>query len=131
MFAITVGLFFWSASSPLLSEAENQHKQVAIALLVVSALVRLASQMLAINTIGALCLVVDVFALAILLRLPGRARPLSAVWLAGVFMFSLPLERIMQRTIGYGLQQLSADGAISPLPPLPLLCFLRISCTAQ
>ncbi len=115
VFAITVGLFLWSASSPLLSQAENQHKQFAIALLVVSAIVRLASQMLAINTIGALCLVVDVFALAILLRLPERARPLSAVWLAGVFMFSLPLERILQRTIGYGLQQLSADGACTVL----------------
>ncbi len=115
VFAITVGLFLWSASSPLLSQAENQHKQAAIALLIVSALVRLASQMLAINTIGALCLVVDVFALAILLRLGERARPLSAVWLAAVFMFSLPLERIMQRTIGYGLQQLSADGACTVL----------------
>ncbi|NNF78999.1 MAG: exosortase T [Rhizobiales bacterium] len=115
VFAIALGLFVWSASSPLKVRGENCHKQTAIALLILSALVRLASQVLAINTIGALCLVVDVFALAILLRLPLRARPLSAFWLAGVFVFSLPLERIIQRTIGYGLQQLSADGACAVL----------------
>ncbi|MCP5084857.1 MAG: exosortase T [Alphaproteobacteria bacterium] len=115
VFAITLGLFVWSASSPLKVRGENRHKQTAIALLILSALVRLASQILAINTIGALCLVVDVFALAILLRLPQRARPVSAFWLAAVFVFSLPLERIIQRTIGYGLQQMSADGACTVL----------------
>lgn len=115
VFAITAALFVWSAASPLVSSGDNQHKQMAIVLLALSALVRLASQILAINTIGALCLVVDVFALAILMRLPERARPLSPFWLAAVFMFSLPLERIMQRTIGYGLQQISADGACTLL----------------
>lgn len=115
VFAISLGLFVWSASSPLKVQAENRHKQTAIALLILSGLVRLASQILAINTIGALCLVVDVFALAVLLRLPQRARPLSAFWLAGTFVFSLPLERILQRTIGYGLQHVSADGACAVL----------------
>lgn len=111
VFAITLALFVWSATSPLLAQNQTDHRQVAVALLLLSALVRLASQILAINTIGALCLVLDVYALAILARLPQRARPLSAFWLAGVFTFCLPLERIVQRTIGYGLQQFSADGA--------------------
>lgn len=115
VFVLTLGLFAWSAASRVVAPNQGRHRQVAIALLAVSALVRLASQLLAINTIGALCLVVDVFALAILFRLPERARPLSPFWLSGVFMFSLPLERILQRTIGYGLQQISADGACTLL----------------
>ena len=40
---------------------------------------------------------------------------MSPFWLAGVFVFALPLERILQRTIGYGLQQMSADGACAVL----------------
>ena len=111
VFAITVALFAWSVTSPVRHGAGAHHRQMAIALLLLSGLVRLISQVLAINTIGALCLVVDVYALAILMRLHERARPLSPFWLAAVFTFALPLERILQRTIGYGLQQLSADGA--------------------
>ncbi len=111
VFALIAALFVWSASSPLQANEEAHHRQTAIALLLLSALVRLVSQILAINTIGALCLVVDVYALAILARLPQRARPLSAFWLAAAFMFCVPLERIVQRTIGFGLQQVSADGA--------------------
>jgi hypothetical protein len=73
---------------------------VALTLILVSATVRLAGQVLAINTVGALCLVLDVYALGLLLRLARRARPISPAWLAVVFAFSLPLERIVQRTIG-------------------------------
>ncbi|MEM8688883.1 MAG: exosortase T, partial [Pseudomonadota bacterium] len=115
VFAISATLFVWSATSPLRSGEDANHRQIAIALLLLSALVRLVSQVLAINTIGALCLVVDVYALAILTRLHQRQRPLSPIWLAAVFTFSLPLERILQRTIGYGLQQMSADGACAVL----------------
>ncbi|MEM1198988.1 MAG: exosortase T [Pseudomonadota bacterium] len=111
VFAITAAMFAWSATSPVQLGTDTHHKQIAIALLLLSAVVRFISQVLAINTIGALCLVVDVYALAILMRLHQRARPLSPFWLAAVFTFSLPLERILQRTIGYGLQQISADGA--------------------
>ena len=79
---------------------------------------RLAGQVLAINTVGALCLVLDVYALALLLGLGARARPVSPAWLAVVFAFSLPLERIVQRTIGYLLQQASAKGACGVLETL-------------
>ncbi len=111
VFAITAVMFAWSAASPVRPRADLHHRQTAIALLLLSAVVRLVSQVLAINTIGALCLVLDVYALAILMRLHQRERPLSPFWLAAVFTFCLPLERILQRTIGYGLQQISADGA--------------------
>jgi exosortase/archaeosortase family protein len=80
--------------------------------------VRLTGQILAINTVGALCLVLDVYALGLLLRLSARARPISPAWLAVVFAFSLPLERIVQRTIGYALQHVSASGACAILETL-------------
>ena len=72
---------------------------------------RLAGQVLAVNTIGALALVIDVYALGLLFGLKDRVRALSPGWLAIAFAFSLPLERIAQRTIGYGLQSVSSDGA--------------------
>ena len=81
------------------------------ALLGVTAVVRLMGQVLAVNTIGALALVLDVYALGLLLGLGSRVRKLSPGWLAVAFAFSLPLERIAQRTIGYALQSISADGA--------------------
>ena len=43
---------------------------------------------------------------------------MSPFWLAVTFAFSLPLERILQRVIGYPLQQLSADGACGLLATL-------------
>ncbi len=115
VFAIILGIFVWSVSSPRTSAQDNRKTRIAFVLLGLSALVRLASQVLAINTIGALCLVIDVYALGLLLHLKERKRPLSPFWLAAAFMFCLPLERILQRTIGYGLQQISADGACAVL----------------
>ncbi|MEM7427643.1 MAG: exosortase T [Pseudomonadota bacterium] len=115
VFALIAGIFIWSASSPLVGQQTGRTRGWALGLLAVSALVRLASQILAINTLGALCLVVDVFAIGILLRLKDRERPVSPFWLAAAFMFCLPVERILQRTVGYGLQQLSADGACALL----------------
>jgi hypothetical protein len=110
IFLAVAGLFVWSVSSaralPL-----NSHKRLALFLFALTALVRLAGQVLAVNTIGALALVIDIYALGLLLGLKGRARPVSPGWLAIAFAFSLPLERIAQRTIGYGLQHISADGA--------------------
>ncbi len=111
VFILTAAVFIWSVTSSTVSPGTGALRRGAVAVLLVSALVRLASQVLAINTIGALCLVVDVFALGLLLRLNERARPVSPLWLAAAFLFCLPLERVLQRTVGYGLQQISADGA--------------------
>lgn len=115
VFALVAILFAWSATSQLEDERPSNAKHWAIGLLILSAIVRFASQVLAINTIGALCLAIDVYAVALLLRLHERDRPVSPFWLAAGFLFCLPLERILQRTIGYGLQQLSADGACAVL----------------
>lgn len=110
VFALCIALFVWSVTSPV-RNAGRTDSSLAIVLLASSALVRLAGQILAINTIGALTLVVDVFAIGLMLGLHRRMRAVSPMWLAVAFAFSLPLERIVQRTIGYGLQHLSADGA--------------------
>ena len=107
-FIATLGLFAWSASSPLLSQQPAKTK-LAITLLISTALLRLLGQVLAINTLGALALVVDVYAIALLLRVKQRQRTISAGWLAILFAFSLPIERIIQRVVGYGLQELSSS----------------------
>ena len=111
------GPFAWSATSPVVDCSSHRHR-LALGLIALSAMARLAGQVLAINTVGALCLVLDVYALALLLGLGARARPVSPAWLAVVFAFSLPLERIVQRTIGYLLQQASAKGACGVLETL-------------
>jgi exosortase/archaeosortase family protein len=89
-----------------------------LVLLGVSALARAAGQLSAINILGALMLVADVYAIALLARLQHRARALSPGWLAVAFAFSMPLERMLQRSLGYGLQQISADGACRVLGTL-------------
>jgi exosortase/archaeosortase family protein len=109
VFLASAGLFAWSVASPVVDQMPRR-RGLALGLISLSASVRLAGQVLAISTVGALCLVIDVYALGLLLGLGARARPVSPAWLAVVFAFSLPLERIVQRTIGYLLQQVSAAG---------------------
>lgn len=117
VFAIVIGLFVWSLTSRIRPGAPT-HSQIAITLLALSGAFRMAGQILAINTLSALTLVIDVYALALLFGTAYRARAVSPVWLAVCFAFSLPLERIVQRTAGYGLQRLAADGACAILGSL-------------
>ncbi len=111
IFLACAGLFVWSASSERSRPAVARRQRLAFGLLVLTTLVRFTGQVLAVNTIGALALIIDVYALGLLFGLKSRVRKLSPGWLALAFAFSLPLERIAQRTIGYGLQSLSSDGA--------------------
>lgn len=105
-----VALFLWSWASEQQPGSE-QNRRYAFALLAFSALVRLAGQLLRVNVIGALTLAIDVYALATLAGLRTRQRAVSPFWLSILFAGALPLERIAQRLVGYGLQQLSASGA--------------------
>ncbi|MEM5582193.1 exosortase T [Roseibium sp. AS2] len=105
--AALAGLLAWSLSSPVTRGGFGQ-RQMAVLVLLASALARLAGQLLAINVIGGLALALDVFALATLLRTGQRQRPVSPFWLSVLFLFTLPVERIAQRLIGYPLQELSA-----------------------
>ena len=113
-FIATAMLLVWSASSALISQQPTKTK-LAIALLVCTAVLRLLGQVLAINTLGALALVVDIYAIALLLRVKQREHSISAGWLALLFAFSLPIERIIQRIAGYGLQDLSSTISCSLL----------------
>lgn len=117
-FCVFAALAAWSASSPLTQRASAADERIAIALLAATALVRFAGQVLAIDTIGALALALDVYALARLAGLHRRVRAVSPFWLAMAFAFALPLERIVQRSIGYVLQDVSAQGACSALSAL-------------
>ncbi len=89
----------------------RQERQTAVALLLATAGLRAAGEALAIHVVGALALVVDAYALALLLGIKQRALPLSPLWMSVLFALSLPLERLLQRMGGYGLQQLSSGGA--------------------
>ena len=109
VFCVCAGIFLWSITSDRLSHKVNL--RLPLFLLTVSSLTRLVGQVLAINVIGAITLVLDVYAIGHLAAVGLRKRPISPGWLAICFAFSLPLERIIQRTIGYGLQSVSADGA--------------------
>lgn len=116
-FAAVAALALWSLSSPVLRSGDGEAR-LALLLLAATALLRLAGQVLAIDTIGALALVVDVYALARLAGLHRRVRAVSSLWLAVAFAFALPLERIVQRAIGYVLQDISARGACGVLSGL-------------
>ena len=121
VFGLVCGIFLWSATSQVRTDGGRATQSVSswpLALLVLSFVVRLLSQLLAINILGALMLALDVYAVGLLLRLNERARPASALWLAGLFCFALPLEPLLQRSVGFFLQQVSALGACSLLSVL-------------
>ena len=103
-------LLVWSISSEK-REQSHQAQYNALLLLAVSSLIRLASQLMAINILGGIALALDVFAIACLLGLSSRTRPVSPFWISTLFLFSLPFERIAQRILGYPMQEISAFGS--------------------
>ena len=109
---LVAALLGWSLSSPRLRYGPHRR---ALILLLLTAGVRLLGQLLGVNVIGAVALVLDLYAVGLLLGLSDRQRPLAPGWLALLFAFALPLERIIQRTIGFGLQHISATGACQVL----------------
>ena len=111
-FCAVVGLFIWSATS---RRRDASPSAVPALLFAATAAVRVAGHVLAVNVIGALALVIDVFALGLLFGLHRRERAVSPFWLAALFALALPLERIVQRVVGFGLQQISAAGACGAL----------------
>ncbi|MBK8815174.1 MAG: exosortase T [Methylococcaceae bacterium] len=109
VFLLCAGLFLWSLRSPITPSGENSDAK-PILILASTAIIRSLGQLFAINVIGAVALVFDVYAIALMMRVNARRNALSPGWLALLFAFSLPLERILQRLIGFGLQHLSANG---------------------
>ncbi|MBY0403666.1 MAG: exosortase T [Cyanobacteria bacterium] len=115
IFILVVGLIVWSGSSPVQRDNNSNnvqhHSQWAFGLLCGTSLLRLASQLWAINIIGAMALVLDLFSIALLCDFSRRQRALSPFWLSTLFIFCLPVFQILQRVLGYGLQQISAQCA--------------------
>ncbi len=105
-----------SLSTPVQTSARRPAAPTYV-LLGFTALLRLASQALDINVIGALLLAVDVYALARLGCLGERRFAVSPLWLAVLFCFCLPIEPMLQRVAGFGLQQVSALLACGFLAP--------------
>lgn len=115
VYVLVVALFLWSATSSRVTPPSAKSRRVALGLLLATALIRLLGRLLAVNVIGAVALVVDVYALGLYAGLDRRARALAPGWLAVAFAFSLPLERMLQRVVGYSLQRLAAGSACSVL----------------
>lgn len=113
VFALTLVVFARSLSSPISDPVPVPRSPFL--LLMCTAAIRGVGQVLDIDTISALALGVDVYALARLARLDRRVRAVSPIGLAALFLCSLPLHRLVQRSIGQGLQDLSADGACAIL----------------
>lgn len=105
-----VALMLWSVTSPGLAGVGNR-AETSVLLLILAAILRLAAQLLDINIIGGAALAIDIFALARLAGLDRRVRAISPFWLAVLFLFTMPVERIIQRMIGFPLQKVSAFGA--------------------
>lgn len=108
IFALTAALYFWSAFSPNTAPSKKLPSR-AVSILIGTALIRAIGQISAINVIGAITLAGDVYAIGLLTRVNDRKNALSAAWLAALFAFSLPIERILQRLLGFALQSFSAD----------------------
>lgn len=115
IFLLVVLIAVFSLSSARVGAVDEAQRRRALLLLVSTALVRALSELLAINTLGALALMVDVYALSIGLGLHARRRALSPLGLALLFSLSLPIERLLQRVVGYPLQLISAQAACSLL----------------
>lgn len=121
-FAVLVGLAGLSvASSPARGPVAPGR---VLAPFVLAAGVRLAGQLLAINILAAFALAVDVFAIASFLRLDQRRLAVSPGWAAVFFLFTMPLEPILERIVGFPLQMISAGlscGMLRPFSP-DLVC---------
>ncbi len=122
-FALAVALLVASVRTPV-TERRRSHgcdgassrreagvRRRALGLLAATAAVRAIGIVLAVDVLGGFALAIDVYAIGVLLRIDRRRFALGPGWLATLFALSLPLERLVQRVVGYPLQQLSAVGA--------------------
>lgn len=103
------------ASGP--APADERSARRARGWIFVTGAIRLAGRAADFNVLGALALVADVYAVATALRLQRRPWPLAPWAVALLSLFMLPLERIVQRAIGYPLRLVAAVVAEQALAP--------------
>ncbi len=114
--AITAALLlasFASGSAP----PDRRDRRRALVALAATAGVRLIGRLLAVHTIGALALVVDVWAVAVLVGVRRRPFALQPVGLALFFALALPVEHLAQRLLGHPLQRAAATTSEWVLAP--------------
>lgn len=117
VFLITAGILLRSATSKRIARGRSRP---ALILFAATALVRFFGELAAIHVVGALALVIDVYALALALGVHQRVRAASPFGLAALFSLSLPVERLVQRGLGFPLQLVStklACGALTTAHP--------------
>lgn len=115
IFAACVALVVLSLRSGPASAERRVDMSRALFLVLCTALVRIAGQLLDFNVLGAFALVIDVYALALALGLAHRRFALAPAGLAALFALSLPIGRMAERAFGYPLQLVSARGACGAL----------------
>ena len=113
---VLAAVVLWSLTSARTGTERPSHG-LALILLFVAAVLRLVSQLAAVNIVGGAALALDVFALLTCLDVARRVRPVSPFWVSALFLFTLPFERIAQRIVGYPMQEVSAFGACHLLSP--------------
>ena len=118
VFGLCVVLIATGLLSERRAPTPSRDLRTAVGLEFGTALVRAVGELLAVRTVGALALVVDVYALGLGLGLKYRSRPRSPLGLALLLSLSLPVERLFQRGFGYPMQLWSARGACALLEPL-------------
>lgn len=106
--ALVVGLLVASARSSPVDDGTPAHRGIALVALGIGATVRVVGHLAGVDVIGGLVLVVDVVAIAMWLDTPRRRFALSPLWLGALATLALPLERLLQRGLGYPLQHTSA-----------------------
>ena len=106
------------ASGP--AQPDRRAAGIAWRLLLGTAAARVVGHLLAVNTIGALALVVDVAAVAIALGVDRRPLALRPAALAAFSVLALPIEHLLQRLLGHPLQLAAAglsEWLVSPFDP--------------
>ena len=112
-FIVAAGLAIWSLTSCFRDDAAAPSLPwgwVGVALVL-----QLFGHLLAIPYISALAIPVGVYALGQLAGLDRRRRAISPFWLAIFVGLTLPVEHVVKRLFGFGLQHLAAEGACNLL----------------
>ncbi len=106
---VVAGLAVWSITSAVRDDAGAS--TIPWEWLGTAAVLRLAGHLLAIPYIGAVAIPIGVYALGRLAGLHLRRRAVSPGWLAVLAGLTLPVEHVLKRLFGHGLQQRAADGS--------------------
>ncbi len=122
-FLLVVALLLYSAMSGPTSApgAEaSSHQNLLGGLLLLSLGVRVLGAVTGVNLVSAGVLALDCYVLARWLETDCRPVSIAPGWLAVLFCFCLPVEPLLQRTLGFALQQGSALLACGALKGLGL-----------